>query len=354
MADELIPDDPEIMAPSYLPKANDFIDTEDKPRRGTSASIKSRRKSPSLMSSPDTPQSAAMINFSSKPDTVMEFKIKKKMTEKLLTPHSATDSDKAFMHEDLEEPSNVNVRSHSILRHLSTLRRTNSQNQTSPSVLEDAFAESNAAQESIEEKTSKPDRENNDNELPLIGEVERTFQPNALETQNTAEKPKSDDIPNQDHQISIEDGHSEFESSTASFVPRPPAIAHSAIRIGQISSDFSALIISAMIILCFVSTGRGREWSYYYYVVEPMDLLTARLLVAMVLKTTFTILSFSLEMKLYGFGLRDCLEEVIASQVSVASYWFFWTTAMAVLGPFVTAESGFFFKSPAYVDGRLG
>ncbi|KAJ3109526.1 hypothetical protein HDU97_005183 [Phlyctochytrium planicorne] len=136
------------------------------------------------------------------------------------------------------------------------------------------------------------------------------------------------------------------------FQQKPLAVSYSVVRVGNISSDFGALYIGALIILCFVSTGRARNWSGYFYTVEPIDLVAVRLPTAVVMNIVFTMLSCWAEGYLYGFSAEECRDEVMACRISLSAYVYFAVSGMAVLGPYVIADSGFIEQSPAYAAGR--
>ncbi|KAJ3098815.1 hypothetical protein HDU97_003731 [Phlyctochytrium planicorne] len=139
------------------------------------------------------------------------------------------------------------------------------------------------------------------------------------------------------------------------FVPTHPSIKYGFDRIHQIAAEFSSLFLATIIIVLLASSAipNSTVWSYYFNTVDATNLLGVRLPCAICIYVMFAVVSMRIEAWLLGFRMQDCMREVMACGLPVVAYGSFSASAACILGPFLIAETGLFFGSPAFAPGRI-
>ncbi|KAJ3106486.1 hypothetical protein HDU97_006273 [Phlyctochytrium planicorne] len=155
-----------------------------------------------------------------------------------------------------------------------------------------------------------------------------------------------------EHQTSDLKTHPEIKEEPPPFVPTPPNIHYWFLRVGSLTSDLASMAFAMVLLLVFTSLGDTPNWSHIYVSVPPMELLTSRFCVAIIMNLTMSVASITLETKILGCEVEECLGEVKDCGLGWAPYWYFVHALGAVLGPFAIANSSLFFFVSPYLDGR--
>ncbi|KAJ3094557.1 hypothetical protein HDU97_007942 [Phlyctochytrium planicorne] len=145
-----------------------------------------------------------------------------------------------------------------------------------------------------------------------------------------------------------------FQTSAESFIPAKPSMKFGLSRTIHFTGEITSICIGTLIILLFASTVNDSNiWSNHYITVDLVELLALRFPCMIALNVVAYAIIVYVESRWVGYNLMECIKEAKECSLPFASYAFFWFSASSVLAPFIFAETGLFYNSEAFLEGRI-